>query len=313
MSEKSPAKSFRGLRRALILISIAAIWLLMLTTITLPVPAAQTNAESSALRGGRLYVAWDQVTNLSSGVEGINPLWPESTPDQVPDVLTWRCVNCHGWDYKGSDGKTLRPVLRAEGYPGLFNFTAAPADDILPTLNGYLDPGHDFSDYLSDEDMQDLAAFISSGLVVPELIADMESFQVQGVAGAGQQGFDEFCRSCHGAEGEKINLTTVENPTYLGDVAWANPWRMAHTIRYGHVSAQVPAADQLGIPFSQQIDIAAFTQTLPDAEIISGPDYQNIDLSAQASTTRLAYGAAAIVVLVFGAVAISLRFEKIRS
>jgi thiosulfate dehydrogenase len=306
MSDKSPANQPRVLRRALILTLIAAIWLLMLTAISQSAPRAQATPVPDVARGGRLYLSWDQVTNLSTQSIPQNPLWPEGTPSQVPGAVTWRCVNCHGWDYKGSEGKTLRPIFRAKGYPGLFNYTAAPIDNIVPTLSGEINPEHDFSEYLTQRDLRDLAAFISSGLVVPELIADPETFKVRGTLSIGEDAFNEFCRSCHGVEGERINLATVEEPTYLGDIAWENPWLMAHTIRYGHISTQVPSAARLGIPYSQQLDIVSYTQTLPDAETISGPDYQNVDLSAQANTAKLVYGAVAIAVLIYASVGITL-------
>jgi mono/diheme cytochrome c family protein len=306
MSKKSPAKQPRGLRRALILLIIAAIWLLVLTAVSQPAPLAQAVPAPDATRGGRLYVSWDQVTNLSTQSIPQHPLWPAATPNQVPGAITWRCVNCHGWDYKGSDGKTLGAIFRTQGYPGLFNYTAAPIEEIVPALAGEINPDHDFSKYLTQRDLRDLAAFISSGLVLPNLIADPETFQVQGTVSVGEDTYNSFCRSCHGVEGERINFTTVQEPTYLGDIAWDNPWLIAHNIRYGHIASQVPAAARLGITFSQQLDIIAYTQTLPNAATISGPDYQNIDLSAQANTVKLAYGAVAIAVLIYASVGLTL-------
>ena len=183
-------------------------------------------------------------------------------------------------------------------------------EEILPTLNGELNPDHDFSPYLSEENLKDLAAFISQGLVVPELIADPGTFEITGMLDSGQAAYMEQCAYCHGSEGEEINLNTDDKQVFLGDIAWGNPWLMTHTIRYGHLRSVVPAGVRLGIPFSTQIDIAAYTQTFPTADIIIGPDYKDVDLTAQANTAMLAYGAAAIALLVFLAVGITLYHNK---
>ncbi|MBN2046095.1 MAG: hypothetical protein JW757_13820 [Anaerolineales bacterium] len=310
MSDKTPAKPTRGFQRALVFIVLALIWLLMLAAVVPPGAQNQASFPSSVLRGGQLYVAWDQVTRTNTSTLQQSPLWPVDTPNQVPPIFTLRCVNCHGWDYRGSNGKTLGAIFRAQGYPGLLKYTFQPVETILPILDGRFDPAHDFSAYLSEEDLQDLAEFISKGLVIPDLVADPETYEVQGTPERGREPYIEFCSACHGFEGERINLATEQNPAYLGDVAWNNPWLMTHIIRFGHISAQVPAASQLGISFSQQLDIAAFTQTLPDADFITGPDYEDIDLSAQANTGNLVYGAVAITALVYLATIITLWREK---
>ncbi|MFN2146672.1 MAG: c-type cytochrome, partial [Anaerolineales bacterium] len=282
----------------------------MLAAVNLPGPSIQNGTDPAYIRGGRLYTAWDRVTNLTTPIAQQNPLWPKETPNQVPAVLTWRCVNCHGWDYRGSEGKTLGAVFRTMGYPDLFGYTAKPIEEILPALNGELNPDHDFTAYLNEEDLKDLAAFLSQGLVVPELIADPGTFKVTGMRDNGEDAYFEQCAYCHGTEGEEINLNTDEKPVFLGDVAWGNPWLMVHTIRFGHIRTVVPAGIRLGLPFSTQIDIAAYAQSLPTADIITGPDYQDIDLSAQANTAMLAYGAAAVALLVFLAVGITLYLNK---
>ncbi len=196
------------------------------------------------------------------------------------------------------------------GYPDLFGYTTKPVEEILPTLNGELNPDHDFSAYLTEQDLNDLAAFISQGLVVPELVADPGTFKVAGTRDNGGEAYLEQCAYCHGIEGEEINLNTVEKPIFLGDVTWGNPWLVVHTIRFGHIRTVVPSGIRLGIPFSTQIDIAAYTQSLPTADIITGPNFQDIDLSAQANTAMLAYGAAALALLVFLAVGITLFRNK---
>lgn len=259
------------------------------------------------LRGGRLYAAWDLVVGVNANDLPQNPFWPQISGSQIPSTLTWRCVNCHGWDYSGSDGTSLSGVYRTMGYPGLFSMTADPLEDIYPYLNGLENPEHDFTPYLAAQDIRDLAAFLSSSLVSPNLIADIGTFQASGTLGNGRTAYSEFCGQCHGLEGERINLGSVQTPIFLGDLAWSNPWRIAHIIRFGHLNAMVPAAASLDLPFSQQIDIVFYTQSLPNATIITGPDFLDFDASAQASTLPITIGAIAISLLIFTTVWITMR------
>ena len=192
------------------------------------------------LRGGRLYAAWDQLLGApETGLEQ-QPLWPTTGIGSIPPTLTWRCVNCHGWDYAGSSGRTLTTVNRNMDYPGLFGVTADTPEEIFPILNGLNNPEHDFTPPLEAQDLLDLAAFLAANLVQPELIADPESLAAAGTIEVGEAGYTEYCLGCHGLEGEKINLGTVQTPIFLGDLAWTNPWRIAHTTRFGHVSTRVP-------------------------------------------------------------------------
>lgn len=260
-------------------------------------------------RGGRLYVAWDLVDN-NINPRKKNPLWPTNTSNTVPFGYTWRCVNCHSWDYTGSSSATQSNLFQNLDYPNLFNMMGKNPEEILTWLNGEENSLHDFSDYLTGQDMNDLSAFLSMGLVTPDLIANVETRSVSGTLSVGEESYNEFCSSCHGSEGEKINFGTTQTPTFMGDLALSNPWRVAHTIRYGHLTSRMPAADVLGLAFSQQIDILAYTQTLPTATIIIDPAFQNIDYASQASTDPLAIGAMILTLLVFGAVLITVRVRN---
>lgn len=51
--------------------------------------------------GGQLYSDWPQVM-LFRGPFAKHPLWTGS-PSAI-NTETWRCVNCHGWDYRGGEG-----------------------------------------------------------------------------------------------------------------------------------------------------------------------------------------------------------------
>jgi len=278
---------------------IAGVIIILILIAIIPARTAysQEQAPGDPMRGGRLYAAWDNLVDSELPQE-THPLWPTNSAGDFPVRYTWRCINCHGWDYMGSRSRSTLTVNRSMGYPDLFGMVNKPEEDILPSLTGKITSEHDFSAYLEEDDLRDLAAFLSSELTLPDFIADWDTFQAQGTLEVGEQKFGEICASCHGQEGEKINLNTDQNPIFLGDMAWTNPWRIAHIIRFGHLNTRVPPGELYGVPFSQQIDILAYIQTLPNALQISALDFQAIDFNLQASTQPLAFGALAIGALI---------------
>jgi thiosulfate dehydrogenase len=267
----------------------------------------QEEIPGDAERGGKLYTSWDLVTNFTD-FNSRQPLWVANGNNPAPERITWRCVTCHGWDYRGSEGRLAYAGVQEEmNSPSLLALMGNPPSEIIAWLNGTNNPDHDFSDMLTLRDMHDLGKFISTALISPNLIAADDNNDVLGTAGVGMEVYRTYCQPCHGVEGEKINFGSTSTPSFLGDLAWANPWRIAHVVRFGHIIGTVPPASTLQIPFSQQIDLIAHLQTLPRARSIASAETQNIDFSTQASTLPLVYGAFAISILIFSAVFITVR------
>lgn len=264
--------------------------------------SGQDEIQGDILRGGKLYISWDKVlgTNLPDRNQ---PIWKEVAPDQEYDPRSWRCVTCHGWDYRGSEGSTSRAIVKHAGFPGLFGMVAEPQTEIIKWIDGTRNSGHDFSQYLAEQDLLDLSAFLSSGLVAPELIADPETKLVQGTPTTGETIYQEFCFSCHGIDGAKINFGGAAAPNYLGDMSLQNPWRVAHTIRFGHLGIAMPPAEQVDLGFSQQIDLITYTQSLPQATIIGSEEYPVIEYDSQSSTEILAYLALGLGFVILGGTA----------
>ncbi|MFQ5408280.1 MAG: hypothetical protein ACE5FI_07670, partial [Anaerolineales bacterium] len=76
--------------------------------------AAPTQAEAPAeeaapelfgdpLRGGLLYDKWWVPLGLDQP-EDDHPLWATQDSNTRSGKDTWRCKECHGWDYQGVDG-----------------------------------------------------------------------------------------------------------------------------------------------------------------------------------------------------------------
>jgi hypothetical protein len=51
--------------------------------------------------GGRIYDNWWDALDREEP-EGTHPSYPASAEQE--GAVTWRCKECHGWDYKGVDG-----------------------------------------------------------------------------------------------------------------------------------------------------------------------------------------------------------------
>jgi mono/diheme cytochrome c family protein len=261
---------------------------------------AQDQVVGDVVRGGQLYQAWDKVlgVNLPTSNQAI---WQEIAPEGSDiEPRSWRCVTCHGWDYRGSSGWAPRAVVNRAGIPGLFAMVAEPQRTIIAWLDGTINAGHDFSEYFSETDYNDLSAFLTSGLVAPELIADLETQRVLGTVDTGEEVYQEYCLACHGVDGSKINFGPAAAPEYLADITLQNPWRVAHVVRFGHLGINLPSAEELELGFGLQLDLLAYTQTLPQASMIGSPDYPVIVYDTQAHTEMLAYTSIVLAIIVLG-------------
>lgn len=258
---------------------------------------AQDEFEGDPLVGGRLYVAWDAVLRVELPYEN-HPLWHEEEPI---DTNSWRCVTCHGWDYKGREISLTSETEEIVTYPGVFPMVAELEDNVVAWLDGSNNRDHDFSDYLSNPDMQDLGAFLITDLIDADLFVDAETGRVRGAALTGEVLYKMKCRECHGSDGARINFGTAKRPAFLGNLATVNPWRTAHIVRFGHVYTNVRPRVNFGWSFYNEIDLLAYLQHLPLAESMKDDGEvveEVIDYSKQGDVRLLIYGAAGIVVVI---------------
>jgi len=259
--------------------------------------SAQDGIEGDPLVGGRLYVAWDAVLRVDLPFEN-HPLWHEEEPI---DFNSWRCVTCHGWDYKGREISATSEPEEVVTYPGVFSMVAELEENVIAWLDGSNNRDHDFSDFLSNHDMQDLSAFLITDLVDADLFVEAETGRVQGAAKIGEVLYKMKCRECHGSDGARINFGTAKRPAFLGNLATINPWRTAHIVRFGHVYTLVHPRVNFGWTFYNEIDLLAYLQHLPLAEKMKDDEEvveEVIDYSQQGDVRLLIYGAAGIVVVI---------------
>ncbi len=242
----------------------AADVLLGMTGPTAEAPAGYIMAD--AIRGGTLYDKWWKVTRAAEPTED-HPLWA-LRPDQASNTrsgsATWRCKECHGWDYKGVDG-VYGDGSHRTGFPGVFD-TALKAQGLFDLLKND-DPetpmGHSYgAGGLDDDGIWDLVRMMLEGVVDTDDYIDPNGL-FDGNDFIGQILYQDTCQHCHGADGRDLNFRSPSNPVYIGTLADDNPWEFLHKTRYGHPGSAMGPAEILGWSVGNSADVSTFSQTLP--------------------------------------------------
>lgn len=235
--------------------------------------------EGDPVRGGLLYDKWwavesgdehehDDHEGSSSSPEGDHPLWATQSTNERSGEDTWRCKECHGWDYKGKDG-AYSSGSHFTGFVGIFDSKDKPANEVLDALKGGTNPDHDFSTVMEEHDLVDLTVFITGALVdMDGLVNDDKSSK--GDAVAGEVLYGEVCTLCHGPEGNAINFHGIDEPEFLGHLAPDNPWEFIHKVRFGQPGWPMPSA--IGNEWSDQdvANVLAYAQSFDEAPAVSG-------------------------------------------
>ena len=206
-------------------------------------------------RGGQLYDNWASVIGKSLPEE-THPAYPADAKKKGGS--TWRCKECHGWDYKGSRGAYAKGS-HFTGIKGLRDMVGINPEIIHQTL---MDNTHRLTEEIMPHlTMEQLALFISRGQFDMDLYINRETNESRGDPGRGANYFQTICAVCHGFDGKAINFKTQEKPEYVGTVASHNPWEFLHKVRFGQPG--VPMISLITLPVTDLVDILAFAQTLP--------------------------------------------------
>jgi cytochrome c553 len=216
--------------------------------------------EGDALRGGQLYDNWWVVTGLDEPPND-HPLWA-SRPDQESNARTgaqtWRCKECHGWDYAGVSGAYGSGDHRT-GIKGILTTEKSAAE-----LIDLLEHEHGYGQILDDQSIADLVAFIQNGVIdTTTIIASDGSFI--GESPFGEDLYVGTCVECHGENGLQLPPGAADDfVDFPGYLANDNPQEFLHKVRFGQPGAVMPAqADNLSN--EELADLGAFVQTLPQA------------------------------------------------
>ncbi len=227
--------------------------------------------EEDIIQGGVLYDNWFAALGVDAPT-GDMPIWARQSTNTRSGPDTWRCVECHGWDYRGALG-AYGSGSHYTGFPDVMSLAAEMSEeDILAHLNGANDPAHDFSPYLDENSMRQLAAFLKYGVIDDSLYIDTVSLKViGGDVDHGQSLYENVCAECHGTDGTTIVFRTEGVDEYLGTVAFRDPWRFLHRTRFGTAGTEMPVGAALGWSAADGRDVLAYGQTLPTGQEESTP------------------------------------------
>ena len=225
---------------------------------------SQSSDPSYIAEGGRLYDKWWAEYNLKKP-NTTHPAYPAT--GQKDGSSTWRCKECHGWDYKGLAGA----YSKGSHFTGIKGITGLRTEDSAKIVQILKDSNHQYDRVMNDYGLLRLAAFVSHDKVDISSYLDPSTKKIIANANNGRPIYEQWCKNCHGKEGRKINFKDDTNPEYIGTVAVKNPWEAMHKLRYGHPGAFVrmmmmrkPMPHMYDkITFEEQLDLLAYLQTLP--------------------------------------------------
>ncbi len=213
--------------------------------------------QADTKNGGLLYDNWLKITKADP--EGNHPLYPADA--KKSGKSTWRCKECHGWDYIGNKGRYSKGS-HYTGIGGVYDQRTESPDDLHEDLTNAED-SHDFSAYLSNQQIWDLVKFIREGLAPIEMVINDQG-QAKGDAMKGKVLYNANCSSCHGDNGDAIDFKGKKDGIQgVGWLANDNPQESIHKIRWGHPGSDMPSMIQdAGLSEQDAIDILTYSQML---------------------------------------------------
>jgi thiosulfate dehydrogenase len=238
--------------------------------------------QDDVIQGAQLYDKWYAVLGVNPPAENM-PIWSRQSTNTRSGSDTWRCNECHGWDYRGAQGE-YKTGSHYTGFPDLYALVPElEIEAIVDHLNGEIDPAHDFSPYLDETKITQLAYFLKNGLIDDAEYIDPVSLRVLDPdISHGQELYSSICLSCHGEDGKEIIFQIEGINEYLGSVANRDPWRFLHRTRFGVAGTDMPVGMSLGWTAEDGRDVLAYAQTLPTGGVIVSQPTQN-PLSTPAS------------------------------
>lgn len=246
------SRYFRTIRRIL---GVAPAALLLSTGV---VVADDSTAETdlfSIARGGQYYDKWWAVIDADKP-KGTHPAY--TAAGKKKGASTWRCKECHGWDYKGKDG-AYGKGSHFSGIIGISGKAGADTKEIAAIIRG---APHNFTKkMLPDKAVAYLAKFVSAGQIDMDKYIDRATKKAKGNKLHGARLFQTVCATCHGFDGKEINFKNDKKPEYVGTIANDNPWEMLHKVRHGQPGQVMPAL--IALEIQDMADIVAYAQTLP--------------------------------------------------
>ncbi|MDT8274402.1 MAG: cytochrome c, partial [Desulfomonilia bacterium] len=215
-------------------------------------------------RGGQLYDNWWKTTVDTEKPQKDHPLWKEQSTNTRRGYDTFRCKECHGWDYRGKDG-AYGKGSHYTGFKGVHEASLKMSlEDLENITRGTKRKEHDYTGYLADDDLADLAIFIKKGLIDTTRLITDDGMPTGGNSRTGSALYRRNCtHMCHGVAGTAINFGDADNPEFVGTLANENPWEFMHKVRAGQPGTTMPSAIINEWSEKELLDLLAFSRTLP--------------------------------------------------
>jgi len=228
-------------------------------------PVEYTSADIA--RGGLLY---DKFWTVTGGIEPTTKHGLYPSLGSQNGSTTWRCKECHGWDYIGKDGR-YSSGSHYTGINGLY-----PANQSLWRAYMTISQNHEYSIAgLSSQDIWDLVKFYREGMIDINDVMNSDgtfignlssgySLYEDGIPGYDSQGkiTNISCAFCHGSDGTtEVVSGFTDFPGFLSN---DNPQEFLHKVRFGHPGSnpQMPAAEAINGSQQDVADLSAYSQTL---------------------------------------------------
>ncbi|MCB1521027.1 MAG: c-type cytochrome [Hyphomicrobiaceae bacterium] len=205
--------------------------------------------------GGRIYDSWWDALDRPAPTE-THPSYPAT--GKVSGKNSWRCKECHGWDYKGRNGR-YATGSHATGIPGIDGAAGRDPQAIAKLLRA---PLHGYtSEMISDVQLMNVAKFVSRGQHDIADVIDATSGKPKGDTERGKALFQTICAACHGFDGRLLNWGSADAPAYIGTEASKLPDEVFHKIRSSHPGAAM--VNLRALPLKDAIDVLTYAATLP--------------------------------------------------
>lgn len=249
---------------------MALVGLLMVTfgvSFIMAAEPAELQQEGDPVRGGLMYDKWWTVLEVDAPPEE-QPLWSTQDTNTRSGSTTWRCKECHGWDYKGADG-AYGSGSHFTGFPGIFDSQTKSFDDLMAAMMGGTNPDHDFSAVIDEQGLTDIVTFMSQSLVDTDSLLNDDNASM-GDATGGETLYSQVCTSCHGPEGNAINFGALDDPEFIGHLAAGNPWEFIHKVRFGQPGEPMPSGISSSWTDQNVTDVLAYVESFTTEPALSG-------------------------------------------
>ncbi|MBU1211410.1 MAG: c-type cytochrome [Alphaproteobacteria bacterium] len=205
--------------------------------------------------GGRIYDNWWHALDREKPTS-MHPAYPAT--GKQSGANTWRCKECHGWDYRGRDGK----YASGSHFTGIKGIEAAKGDDPAAIAKMLRGAPHGYpATMITDKELARVAAFVSRGQDETAKFVDVKTGNVKGDVKHGEAIFQTTCAACHGFDGRLLNRGDKDAPAYVGTDANAAPDEVLHKIRNSHPGAAMISLR--AFPIEDAADVLAYAKTLP--------------------------------------------------